>query len=377
MINLPCHTPLTRSRLFTACTFKRIIILLGFLLTLSQCSELAAVEESSGVNQREVLKVATVDRQPFAFLDDNQPTGFSIELMNLISDKAGFEVEFMWADTFPHMLSLVEKSKADLAISNISITSDREEKMDFSHSMFDSGLKIMLPKDEGSSLSFIMTLAKGLGTPLLIALVLVFLAGIAMWFFERRSQTYFSKPLKKSLFSSFWWALRTTVNNGGWDEEVPRTAAGRTIATLLILISLLFVSVFTAHITTQMTVAAMESNVQSIHDLNKRNVGTTINSLASKYLSDRDILHQSFKNTDELFDAFASKKIDAIFFDGPILSHYAHDSGNGKILELVYAPAPYGIAATSGSEHVEEINKAILDLKENGQFAELVSNYFE
>ena len=111
---------------------KTIALIICIVFAIHYASVSTHAEEHTGDKKREKLKVATVDRQPFAFLDDKQPTGFSIELINLISDKADFDVEFIWADTFPHMLSLVEKSKADLAISNISITSDREETMDFS-----------------------------------------------------------------------------------------------------------------------------------------------------------------------------------------------------------------------------------------------------
>jgi polar amino acid transport system substrate-binding protein len=44
------------------------------------------------------------------------------------------------------MISSVENKKSDLAIANITITSDREKKMDFSQPIFDSGLQLITSK---------------------------------------------------------------------------------------------------------------------------------------------------------------------------------------------------------------------------------------
>ncbi|CUI34326.1 transporter substrate-binding domain-containing protein [Cognatishimia activa] len=324
------------------------------------------------------VSVATVERKPFSYLEDGAPTGFSIELMELIAEDLGYPFEISYFDSFADMLGSVEASSSDVAIANISITASREQVMDFSHPIFESGLQIMVPKG-GSTQSPIWTAlaSKDLLIAIVLAFAMLFGGGMLMWVFERKAQPYFDRPAKEAMFPSFWWALNLVVN-GGFEERVPRSFFGRIFAVLLVLSSLFIVSVFVPRITAVMTVEAINENITSVNDLYGREVGTIEGSTAASFLGNRDIAFVGKPDLDSLKAGFAAEEFDAVVFDAPVLAFYAKNSGEGiaTLTGPVFLRENYGIAMPSGSTLKEPINQSLLKLRENGEYDRLRRKWF-
>ena len=121
-------------------------LLSGSILALTLCVGLSGWS----LAQSAPLKVGTVHREPFVFLQKNKITdGFSIELWKEIADRNGYVFNWQLEEKFPELLEKVERAQVDLAIANISITSGREKVMDFSQPIYDSGLQILVPKGGG------------------------------------------------------------------------------------------------------------------------------------------------------------------------------------------------------------------------------------
>ncbi|MEZ5714796.1 MAG: transporter substrate-binding domain-containing protein [Paracoccaceae bacterium] len=324
------------------------------------------------------LTFATVDRPPFAEETAQGFHGFSIELMQEIAEKMGRPVTFRRVEQFPELFTALESGQVDGAIANISITAQRETEMDFSHPIFEGGLQIMVPLDQGIGGSLLGTLfAPDLLIALLAAVALLFGGGMLMWLFERRHQPYFDRPARQVMFPAFWWALNLVVN-GGFEERVPQTRAGRLFAVLLVVSSLFIVSVFVARITAAMTVEAISGNIESLSDLDGRRVASTSGSTASAFLDARGIAHRQYKTLPALLADFESGSLDAVVFDGPILAWYVrHDGATfGRLVARNFKPENYGIALPTGSPLTEEINRALLGLRESGRYDALRIRYF-
>ena len=97
--------------------------------------------------QNAPLTFTTVERPPFSMDAIGERSGFSIDLMRAIAKELGRPIKFQPVETFGEMLSSVEEGRSDGAIANISITAAREQVMDFSQPIFESGLQIMLPEE--------------------------------------------------------------------------------------------------------------------------------------------------------------------------------------------------------------------------------------
>jgi polar amino acid transport system substrate-binding protein len=326
----------------------------------------------------QTLTVSTVSRPPFSMVENGVDTGFSMELLQSLSDALGWQYEIDRVDLFGDMLGAVTGNTVDLAIANISITSGREVLMDFSQPIFESGLQIMLPADQLRTPSIWRTLLSAdLLAALGIAFVLLLGGGMLMWLFERRAQPYFDRSASEAWFPSFWWALNLVVN-GGFEERVPRTVFGRLLGVFLVISSLFIVSVFVAKITSVMTVEAISGSISSVNDLYGQRVATIEGSTAAGFLQRREIGYRGYSGLEPMLKDFEAGKVQAIVFDAPILSYYAKYRGRdfATMAGPVFLRENYGIAFPTGSPLVEDVNRALLAIRENGTYDAIYRNWF-
>ncbi|WP_108861204.1 transporter substrate-binding domain-containing protein [Ruegeria sp. Alg231-54] len=339
------------------------------------CLTFAVLAQQS---QAQTLSVTTVTRPPFSYVEDGAQTGFSMDLLQALAEALNWDYSVNRVEAFGDMLDAVQNGTADMAVANISITAARETQMDFSQPIFEAGLQIMVPSDAARRPSLLHAL---LSVELFIAIGLAFAillgGGMLMWGFERRAQPYFDRKLNEAWFPSFWWALNLVVN-GGFEERMPRTPFGRLLGVVLVVSSLFIVSVFTARITSVMTVDAISGNVNSVNDLYGKQVGTISNSTAANFLNRREIEFSGYENLDDVLTAFQDKELDAVVFDAPILSYYAAHEGR-RIASMtggVFLRENYGIAFPTGSPLVEDVNQALLALREDGTYDEIYRKWF-
>lgn len=321
--------------------------------------------------------MVTVTRQPFSHVEAGQDVGFSLELWAAIADELGLTYRIDRVETFPEMLSAVESGAADLAAANISITAERETRLDFSQPIFASGLRVMVPADSTGAGIWSILFKWDLLLAVLAAFALLFGGGMLMWAFERNTQEYFQGSAREKAFPAFWWALNLVVN-GGFEERQPRTAFGRAFAVLMVVSSLFIVSVFVAKITSAMTVSAIQTSVQSINDLYGKRVGTTSGSTAAAYMDGRELQYLGFDNLVSLLDAFEQGALDAVVFDAPILSYYVNTAGAGvgELVGPVFLREYYGFALRSGSSLREDIDRTLLGFSEDGTYRNIATKWF-
>lgn len=327
--------------------------------------------------QSQDVTISTVTREPFSMEIDGNHTGFSVELWQELAAELGLNTSFDRSDSFSGMLDAVRTSTVDGAIANISITASRERDMDFTQPIFESGLQIMIPFEgqNGSILSALLTW--DIFFALAVAVVLLFGGGMLMWVFERNASEYFKRPAKDAAFPAFWWALNLVVN-GGFEERMPQSRAGRGFAVILVVASLFVVSVFVATITAAITVDALKSDINSLSDLEGKRVGTIAGSTAETFMQNRDVAVIGVDSIDGLFKAFEEGDLDAVIFDKPILAYYVTNKGakTAQLVNRVFKPENYGIALPTGSPLREPLNQSLLRLREDGTYDRLRSKWF-
>jgi polar amino acid transport system substrate-binding protein len=115
-----------------------VLVLAGILLS-------ACGQSSAGT-----VKVATdATFPPFEIVDEktNQLTGFDIELMKAIADKAGMKIEFV-NTPFDSVIAGVSNCTYDIAIAAISANDERRAVMNFSDPYINAGQIVVIRKDE-------------------------------------------------------------------------------------------------------------------------------------------------------------------------------------------------------------------------------------
>jgi polar amino acid transport system substrate-binding protein len=309
---------------------------------------------------------------------DGIDTGFSVDLLNAVAAELDLAITYDRKNSFSEMLGAVQDGSVDAAIANISITAERERLMDFSQPIFESGVQVMMSAEASSSTTMLKALfTRQIGLAVLAALVLLFGGGMLMWVFERHKQPYFDRSARDAAFPAFWWALNLVVN-GGFEERMPQSRPGRFFAVILVVSSLFIVSIFVAQITAALTISAIQSNIETINDLDGRPVGTIAGSTSAAYLDQRGIAFREYADLQTLLVDFEEEALDAVVFDGPILAYYVRTQGNGgaHLLERVYKPENYGMVFQTGSNRREDVDQAMLRLREDGTYEDLLIKWF-
>ena len=101
-----------------------------------------AAEASYALVEDGTITVASdLANAPLDFVDEKtgEAQGFEIDLINAVADKLGLECEVLPAMKFDTIVPLIEQGgKADVGVSNITITDARMEQVDFTDSYMDS-----------------------------------------------------------------------------------------------------------------------------------------------------------------------------------------------------------------------------------------------
>ena len=133
---------------------KKIIALVMALVMVAAC--LTACGGAKGATLKDVQKagklmVATSpDFPPFESLEGDAVVGIEPDIMALIGDKLGVEVEFVQMD-FDSVLIGIQAAKYDCAMSGITVTPDRQKNMLFTDPYYNAAQVIVVA--EGSPIT--------------------------------------------------------------------------------------------------------------------------------------------------------------------------------------------------------------------------------
>lgn len=111
---------------------KRIISIILSISIIISSFAFALADGVDGPLQKEKIKVGvSADYQPFEYYDESgKLTGFSIDLMNYIGDRSGYDIEYVNIP-FEEILTSVINGDVDCAISTISVTQERKQYVDY------------------------------------------------------------------------------------------------------------------------------------------------------------------------------------------------------------------------------------------------------
>ncbi len=332
----------------------------------------------------DALRVVTRIAPPFVIdRGDGTLEGYSEDLLQLLSAQLGRRIEQqVVASNVPDLLDRIVRGEADLGISAISITSERENRVDFSQPMFAGGLQVLTRPGHAESPSVWRTVvdvltskgARRLG--LAILLILIALAHL-IFFVERRhpngvieDDTYFP-----GIFEAAWWAFTALVAQ---EQALPRRWLSRLATTLWLFFGVTFLALFTAAISTALTVEQIKGGIGGLNDPKDKPVATVEGSTAADYLRTQGFRPTLVAAVQDAFDALDAGEVDGVVFDAPILQYYATHAGQGKaaVVGDVFRPENYGIAFPVGSPLRKRVNEALLTLAEQGRIAELDKKWF-
>ena len=100
------------------------------------------------VNDGKLTVAASLDFPPFENLNGDTPEGFEVELMGLLAEEMGLEINYLPSTKFDTIVPLIQTGgKADVGVSGITITDERLDQVDFTDAVCDVNQSITVLKD--------------------------------------------------------------------------------------------------------------------------------------------------------------------------------------------------------------------------------------
>jgi polar amino acid transport system substrate-binding protein len=324
------------------------------------------------------LDVAIKPLDPFVLgTTTTEPSGYSIDLWNEIAERNGWKTRWVWNETVGDLLDDVVANRADVGIAGISMTRAREETVDFSYPIYDSGLLIAVTDQPRSWVSTLRGSVSG-GVVRLIGLLalLIFLAGHVVWLIDRRKSTEAS-PYRKGFGEAWWWAGKT-LGSADFGEKEPQRPIGRLFALLWMFTGIIIIANFTAAVSSQLTVDRIEGRIKGVQDLPGKSVLTVAGTTADAWLTQQGIAHGTVDRIESAYPQLLDERVDAVVFDAPVLLRWTATASGGRARTVgsVFNPEPYGIALPEGSELREAINASLLELAGDGTTQRLRTKWF-
>ena len=326
-----------------------------------------------------VVTVDTHGEAPFITTVNGVKSGFTIDILNEITARRGWTLQYGTDGTVD---AEVAGGRADAAVGAIGITSDRAKTFDFSQPLFNGGLQIMVPNsDNQRSLpglaEFVdVLLSQTMLVWLLAALAIALIPAHITWLVERRhddsmvARTYFP-----GILQALGWSLGMLATQ---PDNFPKHWASRTLGLAMAFVSIIFVSIFTATLTANLTVDKINSQITSPSDLLGKSVCTLGASTAADYLKKIGVEFTAAPSIADCYSGLRQSNFEAVVFDAPALSYYLSRDGAGtaQLVGQVFEREDYGIAFRRGSDVRRQLDEALLGMREDGTYDLIRQKWF-
>ena len=328
------------------------------------------------------LRVATFAVPPLAMEKDGHWTAFSIELWEEVAGRLKTKSAYQTAPGVHAAFDALREGRADILVTGVFITAERDRDFDFSHTIMETGQQVMV-RDDGAAtpnplvdlleLLFSRTTLVWIG----VAAVLLLVPAHIVWLIERRDKDGMIGTDKyfPGILHAIHWSAGTLMSQA---DRMPRHLASRLVAYAWMFTSVVFIALYTAQLTSNLTVQQIRGAINGPEDLPGKRVGTLKDSISADYLRGRKAMVQEFTDLTEMCRALLDKKVDAVLLAAPPLLYYAAHEGKGlvKLVGSEFDKADGAYAFPEGSPLRRQVNAALLAVREDGTYRRLYDKWF-
>lgn len=326
----------------------------------------------------EKLRVAVKPAAPFAIQNSaGEWSGISVELWRDIAKQLNMSFEWVPVDTVGAQIESLEKGEADIAVGAITVTAQREQKIDFSNPFYNTGLGVAINAESSGLLATVMSF---ISLPFLKAVAvlgtLLLIIGFLIWLLERRRNEQFGGSAARGIGNGFWWSA-VTMTTVGYGDKAPVTFAGRVLGVVWMFVSIITISGFTAAIASSFTLNQLSSKVENVSDLYRVRTATVANSSSSDFLRDINLTARRYDTAEAALNKVDNNQLDAVVYDKPLLQFLLTQLQlkNVKILPLTLTKQDYALALQDQSPHREAVNRALLQIVQSDSWEARLKKY--
>ncbi|WP_297482962.1 transporter substrate-binding domain-containing protein [uncultured Photobacterium sp.] len=330
------------------------------------------------------LQVGTYACPPFVITDKTSDyQGLSFLLWDNIATKLNlnYTVKIL---PLKELLAEVANGTLDIGLSCISITPEREEILDFSHSFYETNLAIAVKqKSHWENFISIIFNTKLLQILAIVSIAAAIIGGIYYRLEHRVNNKLYSMQSRSArLVEGFILGL-LFITKGPFNYYEFKTLTGRVLTVLLAVFTTLFIASITAVLASSFTLVRINSDIKSPNDLDNVATGAKLASTSSNFLTNHSISHKTYATVADMLLALDKGEIEAIVDDDAILRYQikmAKNKGNYEQLQVLpyqFEKQNYGIVLSENSPYDEEINRELLQFRKSNQWKKALTEYFQ
>jgi polar amino acid transport system substrate-binding protein len=328
------------------------------------------------------LRVAVYDVPPYGYANpDGSFSGISVDLWRRVAERLERQFKLTPVAEMESVLSGLEQGQYDAAIGAITITPEREKRVDFSYPAHRSGVAVALRKDKGplSALNAYAAATTELSPLIFSSLGMLVLIGTAMWMIERRHPSaQGSESSVVTLRDGLYWAI-VTMTTVGYGDKTPKSTVGRVIAVSWMFASLVWVSLLSTSLVSRLTAERVESRdlVASI-DLAKKKLAAVAQSSGAEYLDQHHLSYVKFSNLPDALDSLAGGKSEAVVNSVGALQYLIskRHAGTEEMPQGLLAPAYMAIALPEHSPLKRPIDEALVRITSDPEWISIEERFF-
>lgn len=375
----------------------------------------------------DTLVVTTKRTEPYFMLKstpnkqegNDQYEGYAVDLIHELSRIVGFKYRFKEVDDGKYgvkeilpngtvkwngMIAELITGKADLAIVDLTITSSREEAVDFTLPFMNTGISILFkkPTNKATTLfSFLSPFSKDVWAYVICAYSGV---SIVLFIVGRLSPYEWTNPYpcrqeesvmlnSFSLLNSFWFTIGSLMQQGS--DIAPKSMATRAMAGIWYFFTLIMISSYTANLAAFLTVEKIVYPIESVKDLSEQ---TEIKYGCVESGTTRDFFKESsiptyrkifqFMDTHKTFvtsTGEGKERVEqgnfAFFMESTSIEYITERSCNLTQIGSPLDSKNYGIATRKNATYKRPyrvlLSQAILQLQENGMLHMLKNRWWK
>jgi len=303
--------------------------------------------------------------------------GLTVDLWKQLASQMGVRYRFV-PTSEDGILEALASGRLDTAAGPIGATLERQRIVDFSQSYLETGLAMAVRRRSRLErlVDLFRTLVTSGASHVLAAIgVLTVLFGASVWLAERRRNPQFPNGPSAGIGSGVWWAGVTTAGVG-YGDKVPITLAGRLLALLWMLVSVVLVVVLTAAMTASLatTEFARGAGTDALRHLT---VGALNGSASADFLRRSGVSRRLYPSFERTLGALARHEVDAVMFTENILRYYAaranHDSI--ELVPQIFMPESLAFPLPDGSPIRAALNRALRQTLADPDWRDLRDSY--
>ena len=349
----------------------------GMLAATSQAPLAQTTGEATGDGP---VQVGLYVSEPFVMRAENGYTGMAVQIWEGLARDLSLTYDYVPFDSFRSMLDATRSGEIDVAVTNVSITSDRAEELEFTQPWYDAGLRIMVNEDRRLGASSILgglADAGFLRAYAWLALVML-VATLGLTIYDRRFNKAFPRRWTEGAAESFYTVMSVATsgrmpsrpNYFGWP--------GRIMQAIWLVCGVAILAFVTSSVTSVMTALTINNQIDSLHDLPGKLVGVRDGTRAEDVAREEGLEIQTFNGAEEMVQALLADNVDAVIADAPLLEYYAvsHPDLPLDVVGAIFSPDKYGFALPRDTTLDRRLTVEILDALEAEEIEHLRLEYF-